>query len=230
MNSLDAFARLRGLGVPVVTTADAAVALGQTSSAAGMTMARLCRAGLVTKIRHGIYWIDGTPDPYRLPEYLSAPYPSYVSLLTALQMHGLIEQIPQVVYTVSLGRTRKTRTSVGTYSFHHVAPEVFGGYSETPSGVKLASAEKALFDWAYLSSSRSKLFTRLPEVELPDEFDTGSLDRWLGRIPSPRSRTLTGRKLEPVVGGHLASGDRGKRSVERFHLGDSTPTTAREVK
>jgi hypothetical protein len=37
---------------------------------------------------------------------------------------------------------------MGTFSFHHLAPEVFGDYEQTPTGVKLATAEKALFDWA----------------------------------------------------------------------------------
>jgi len=45
---------------------------------------------------------------------------------------------------------------------------------EVSSGTKLPSAEKALFDLAYLSGGR----------------------RWLRKIPSQRSRTLARNKLE----------------------------------
>jgi predicted transcriptional regulator of viral defense system len=203
MNSSEAFARLRRLGVPVLDTADAAAALRQSPSAATKTLSRLADVGLVTSIRHGVWWVDGQVDPYVLPEYLSAPLGSYLSLQTALHLRGLIEQIPEVYYAVSLARTSRITTSVGAFSFHHVAPEVFGGYEERPTGVKLATAEKALFDFAYLSAGRSRLFTWLPELTLPKNFRRAELRRWLAKIPSERSRTITKTKLEQL----LASAD-----------------------
>lgn len=150
-------------------------------------------------IRHGLWWLDGRVDPLRLPEYLTAPFPGYVSLHTALHRHGVIEQIPEVVYAVSLARTERIETSVGLFSIHHLAPEVFGGFEETASGVKLATVEKALFDFAYLSPGRSRLFTSLPELELPRGFDEKELARWVRKIPSERSRTLTTNKLDAFV-------------------------------
>jgi len=200
MNPTDALAILKGLGVPALATADAAAALGLTSAAASQTLTRLSRAGLVRSIRHGTWWLDDTLDPLRLPEYLTAPLPAYVSLQTALHRHGLIEQIPDVVYAITLARTQKVTTSVGTCSLHHMAPEVFGGFEETARGAKVATAEKALFDFAYLSSGRSRLFTSLPELELPHRFKRKELDRWVTRIPSLRSRTLTSQKLEELLG------------------------------
>src|SRR5690606_15021114 len=139
--------------------ADAAAALGLSTAAASQTLARLARAGLIRSVRHGTWWLDDAPDPLRLPEHLTAPPPAYVSLQTALHRHGLIEQIPEVVYAVSLARTQRVTTKVGTFSVHHVAPEVFGGFEETERGAKIATAEKALFDFAYLSGGRSRLFT-----------------------------------------------------------------------
>ena len=195
MRSLDALARLKNLGVPVITTADAAAALRQTAFAASRTLSRLAYAGLVHVVRHGTWWVEGAIDPYRLPEHLTAPLPSYVSLHTALHLRGLIEQIPEVLYAVSLARTQRISTRAGTFSIHHLAPEVFGGFETTPAGIKLATAEKALFDFAYLSAGRSRLFTSLPEVELPRGFRMRELSRWLARIPSKRSRTITERKL-----------------------------------
>jgi predicted transcriptional regulator of viral defense system len=199
MSSVDAYAALLELGVPVVETADAAARLQQSPSAAAKTMSRLARAGLVTRVRHGTWWLRAPVDPYRLPPYLTAPLESYLSLHTALHLRGLIGQVPEVYYVVSLARTQRVATSAGTFSIHHVAPEVFGGYEETQSGVRLATAEKALFDVAYLSAGRSRLFTSLPELSLPRDFRRTELQRWLGRIHSGRSRSLTARKLAAWV-------------------------------
>ena len=199
MNAREALARLRGLGVPVIRTADAAAALEQSTSAASRTLSRLAESGLLSPVRHGTYWIDGAVDPYRLPEYLTSPQPSYVSLHSALYLRGLVEQIPEAVYAASLARTQRMVTSAGTISIHHLAPEVYGGFEETASSVKLATAEKALFDFAYLSGGRSRLFTSLPELELPQRFRRAALRRWIARIPSARGRTLTTERLERML-------------------------------
>lgn len=200
MTSREAIARLRKLGVDVVETSDAAAALGQTIAAAAKTLSRLAAAGLVQKVRHGTFWINGDVDPYRLAPLLTAPLESYLSLHTALHLHGLIEQIPEQLYAVTLARTQRIVTSAGTYSFHHVAPEVFGGYEDTDRGLKLASPEKALFDFAYLSAGRSRLFTALPELELPKRFRRAELRRWLAKIPSARARSITESKLAEFLG------------------------------
>lgn len=200
MNARDAYARLRRLGVPVIRTADAATALRLSTTAASMALSRLVAAGLVSSVRHGTWWIDGVIDPYRLPGYLTAPLDSYLSLHTALHLRGLVEQIPEVFYAVTLGRTQRVTTRAGTFSFHHVAPEVFGGFEETERGIKLATAEKALFDFAYLSAGRSRLFATLPELELPRGFRRSELRRWLERVPSARSRTLTESRLAAFLG------------------------------
>lgn len=199
MNPTTALAILRQLGVAALDTADAAAALGLTTAAASQTLTRLARAGLLCNVRHGTWWLEEALDPLRLPETLTAPFPSYVSLQTALYRHGLIEQIPEVVYAVSLGKTKRLNTKVGAFSVHHVAPEVFGGFEETERGAKLATPEKALFDVAYLSSGRSRLFTSLPELELPRGFKRKELQRWLAKIPSARSRTLTSKKLDELL-------------------------------
>ncbi len=195
MNAATALARLRKLGVPALRTSDAAAALGVSRVAASKTLARLAAAGLVRVVRHGVWWLDGELDPYRLPEHLTAPMPSYLSLQTALHLHGLIEQIPEVYYVASLARTQRLVTSAGTFSIHHLAPEVFGGFVETNAGVLLATPEKALFDLAYLSGGRSRAFTSLPELELPPRFRRAELGRWVARIPSARARTLTRTRL-----------------------------------
>jgi predicted transcriptional regulator of viral defense system len=199
MKASDAYARLRRLRRPVVETADAAAALQTSTVTASKTLSRLAESGLVTVVRHGTWWLDGPVDPYVLAGYLTPPFDGYLSLQTALHLRGMVEQIPEVHYVVSLARSQRVVTSVATFSIHHIAPEVFGGYEETSGGVRLATAEKALFDFAYLSAGRSRLFTSLPELTLPRGFRRSVLKSWVAKIPSDRSRTITERKLEAFI-------------------------------
>lgn len=90
------------------------------------------------------------------------------------------------MYAVSLTKTQRLMTRVGAFSIHHLAPEVFGGFEEAGRGAKVATAEKALFDFAYLSSGRSRLFTSLLELELPRRFKRKALGRWIAKFP-PRA-------------------------------------------
>lgn len=211
MTAIAAYARLRSLGVPVVSTFEAAAVLGMEGSAAGKTLARLARAGLIVRIRHGQWGVEETRDPLRLVPSLLAPWDAYASMQTALHLHGMIEQIPVVTYAATLGRTQRVRTPVGVLSFHHVAPELYGGYDER----FVASPEKALFDVAWLSQGKTRLFAGLPELELPAGFRLDELDRWIGRIRSARGRTMARRRLE----GWLTKAVR-----ERGGRGASAPT------
>lgn len=201
MTAVQALARLRSLGVPLVESADAAAVLGQEASATARTLARLAQAGLVDRVRHGTWWMDPPADPYRLAAHLTLPFDAYLSLQSALHHHGLIEQIPAVHYVVSLARTQRIQTCVGVYSVHHLAPEVFGGFLESAGGARIATPEKALFDVAWLSGGRSRLFAGLPELTLPSGFDHQELARWLGRVHSQRDRTRVERKVAGFVAG-----------------------------
>jgi predicted transcriptional regulator of viral defense system len=198
MNSRDAYARLSKLGVPVFETAEAAALLGQSVQAASKTLARLAASGLVTRVRSGTWCIDDSLPPLRLAQYLAAPYPSYLSLYTALRLQGMVQQIPGITYVVTLGRSRFLRTRRGAFSLHHVAPGLFGGFVER-DGVPIATAEKALFDIAYLAGGRSRLKVGVPELELPKSFRRRQLSHWLGRIPSKRGRSLVSARLSKML-------------------------------
>src|SRR5688572_15524355 len=49
----------------------------------------------------------------------------YVSFLTALHIHGTISQIPAGIQVATTGHTRKLRTSVATFEFLQLKPEMF---------------------------------------------------------------------------------------------------------
>lgn len=198
MNAAEALGRLRRLGVPAATTSDAATALGSSIEAASQTLRRLAAAGLVTAVRKGLWALSDSPDPLQLAEWVTAPYPSYVSLQTALYRRGLIDQIPSMVFVVSLGRSARVLTRVATYSVHHLPPELFDGFVQDASGIKMAEPEKAIVDVLYLSPARGRLFAAFPELELPRAFSWRRARGWAGRIPSTRLRNIVERRLEAL--------------------------------
>jgi predicted transcriptional regulator of viral defense system len=199
VNAGEALRRLRDLHTQIITTADAAAALGLRIDAASQTLRRLCAVRLVFSLRKGLWSLDALPDPFSLVEYVTWPYPAYVSLQSALQLHGMIEQIPSVVYAVSPGRTAKVETAAAAFSIHHLPPELFGGFNhDSNTAAKLATPEKALFDLAYLSGSRSRRFRTLPELVLPTSLRHSRLRYWIRRVPARRMRTLVTRRLEQI--------------------------------
>jgi predicted transcriptional regulator of viral defense system len=203
MNAREALGRLRSLQVPAATTAEAAAVLGLSIEAASHTLRRLAASGLVTAVRKGLWSIRTPADPFALAAYVTLPHLSYISLQTALFQRGMISQIPTMIYLVSLGRSGRVATSVGTYSVHHVQPEIFGGFEtvEAPEGsrINLAFPEKALIDFLYLSSTRDRLFASLPELDLPPGFRRATAREWIRRIPHPRRRTLVERRLAELL-------------------------------
>lgn len=200
MRPTDAYADLLRLDRPVVETREAATRLGLSVAAASQQLHALERSGIVRRLRRGLWLLRPDMEPFALPAYLTAPFPAYVSLWSALARHGMIEQTPQQVYVASLARTQQVRTSIGKFSIHHLAPELFGGHDHVGEGVDLATPEKALFDTIYMLTPRGGQ-VRLPELELPEGFDKGQIDGWTQCIPRPRLRTMVRRELTAALRG-----------------------------
>ena len=197
MNQIAALQQLRAVGAPVLESRDVSAILNVTASNATTILRRLAAAGLVTPLSWGRWLIDERIDPYALPELISAPWPSYVSLQSALFLHGLIEQIPSVVYAVTLGRTRQVRTPLATLSYHRLPPALFDGFELSGAyAAKVATPEKALFDLFYLTPARSRLFAALPEVTLPRRFRWSVLEDALAKVPSRARQACIARRME----------------------------------
>jgi predicted transcriptional regulator of viral defense system len=198
MKPTDAYADLLRLNRPVVETREAATRLGLSVPAASKQLRSLERSAIVRRLRRGLWLLRPEIEPFALPAYLTAPFPAYVSLWSALARHAMIEQVPRQVYVASLARTQQVRTSMGDFSIHHIAPELFSGYAPIDGGGHLARPEKALFDTIYLLAPRGGE-VRLPELELPDGFDESQLDEWTRRIHRPRLRTMVSRGLAAAL-------------------------------
>jgi hypothetical protein len=197
---IDVHARLRKLDVPVFRTSDAAAVLGIDNPHASQLLGRLATSDHLARLGRGRWGFKDRIDPLSLPEYLTAPFPSYVSLQSALYLHGMISQIPAVLYAVSPARTRMYRTVLGTVSVHHIDPGFFFGYQPVAHGrAKIATPEKALIDFLYLGQAKSRLFRSLPELELTGEFKVEDARGMIAKISSIRRRNRVGRLFEAAL-------------------------------
>jgi predicted transcriptional regulator of viral defense system len=198
MNQIEALRRLQNLGTPVFETRDASALLAVTPANANMILRRLANQGLLVHLARGRWLANRTISHFALPELISAPSPSYVSMQSALFHHGLIEQTPAVIYAATLGRPRRLTTPMGVISFHRLPAELFTGFEMNDDGAKIATPEKALFDVLYLGPARSRLFARMPEMEFPREFRWPQLRDFANSVKSPNRRTFIERRIDEI--------------------------------
>lgn len=199
MKLVDVHARLLDMNVAVFQTLDAAACLNIDRGHASKLLARLSQAGHLLRLRRGLWAFKERVDLLSLPEYLTSPFPSYVSLQSALYHHGMISQIPVITYAASISRTRRYETPLGTVSVHHIQPSFFFGYESIGRGVaKIATPEKALIDFLYLNPAKSNLFKALPELDVPKSFSVKRA-RWIiKRIRSTRRKNLVNKLFEDL--------------------------------
>lgn len=121
-------------------------------------LSRWVAAGKILQLRRGVYALA---PPYRKVE----PHPmvvanrlvpaSYVSLQSALSLHGLIPDVVQRTTSVTTGRPSDLSTPLGRFRYRHVHVHLFFGYTplEVVRGqvAMVATPEKALLDLVHLT-------------------------------------------------------------------------------
>ena len=151
---------------------------------------------MIIHLSRGRWLVNPKVDRLALPELISAPYPAYISLQSALFHHGMIEQIPSVIYAVTPARPRRLLTPMGTISFHRMPPELFKGFElSTASDAKIATPEKALFDLVYLAPGRSRVFSKLPELTIPRRFQWQRLKEYTDMVKSPGRKVFIAERV-----------------------------------
>lgn len=178
---------------PVFTTAELADAAEMHQSNASRDLSILAGRGLITRIKRGLWADTRHPDfsPYVVVPYLFKDGDAgYVSLLSAMNLHGMIDQIPRVIQIVTRRQRADLKTPVGIYEFHVLNPNLFGGHEpyNQLGTFDIASPAKALFDALYLSARRKRRFAYLPEVELVSDFSEEEMQSWIQRIDHPPLR------------------------------------------
>ena len=198
MKPTRAYGDLLRMDRAIVTTREAATRWRTEQGTAGRRLRSMEEAGLVRRLRRGLWALDPDVAPFVIAPYLTAPLPAYVSFWSALAHHGIIEQIPRQVSVASLARARRIATTVGVYEIHNLSPGLFGGCHGSEESGYLATPEKALFDAVYVrTAAGSRAF--FPELALPRDFDNAQIGEWIGRIESARLRTLVSRRLRVAL-------------------------------
>lgn len=200
MKLVDVHTKLLEMNVPVFQTSDAAACLNVDSAHASKLLSRLSLSGHLVHLRRGLWVFRDRVEPLALPVYLIDPFPCYVSLQSALYYHDMISQIAAVTYAVSIGRTKIYDTPLGVVSVHHVHPSFFFGFDTIGKGVaKMATPEKALIDFLYLSPAKSNLFKALPELEFPRGFSVKRAHEIINQIRSERRKNLVKSLFEGTL-------------------------------
>ncbi|MGE0581022.1 MAG: hypothetical protein AB7P31_02620 [Steroidobacteraceae bacterium] len=197
MNQIEALQRLRTLATPAVESRHVAALLQVTASNATTILRRLAAEGMITHVSRGRWLVNQKIDRLALPGLISAPCPAYVSLQSALFHHGLIEQIPSILYAVTPGRPRRLQTPMATISFHRMPPVLFKGFElSSASDAKIATPEKALFDLIYLAPGRSRVFSKLPELTIPRRFQWRRLKEYTALVQSLGRRAFIAERIK----------------------------------
>jgi predicted transcriptional regulator of viral defense system len=194
---------------PVFTTADVIKTAGGSPVWVTQSLSALARKDLITKVRRGLWALPGHADfsPYAVvPPLLratkgeEADVRGYVSLLSALDLHGMIDQAPHVIQIVA-ERVRPTvRTPVGTYQFHRLDPALIGGYGpyRDTGNFNIATPAKALFDALYLSTRRGRRLRHFPELSWPPNFSRRELREWIAKIDDTKLRVAVTERWDAL--------------------------------
>jgi len=196
-------AHITGFGRPVFTARELSAVSGKSPSTISQGLAFLGRQGLVTKVAHGV-WAAGAaaPGPYAVIAHIRPRQRLYVSFTSALHLHGIIEQIPQVITLASVAHGGAIKTAVGVFAVHHLAPSFFKGFGwrEGAGGFLLAEPEKALVDCLYVSAFRKRQFSHFPELRFPGKFSFKKAYGWVEQIKSRKAGVHARRRLDEIMG------------------------------
>lgn len=145
---------IKQLNQTVFSTRELSDISGKSASTVTQALNHLAKHGVVKKLFRGL-WADaapGTLSPYSLIPHLFKNNRIYVSFLSALHLHGIIDQIPQTITLASTSHTNKLKTTLGTYMVHKISPQYFFGFDwyKGTGGFLVAEPEKALADSLYI--------------------------------------------------------------------------------
>lgn len=154
---------------------------------------RWVKGGLVSRLRRGLYILGGAqPDLFEVARRLVPD--SYISLESALAHHGMLDQPPPVVLSVSLTRSLKLETSIGHFVFHRLSTNSPG----TVGKDSVASPERALFDLFRLrpGSHEGGYLLRVLRLRHAERLDRALLKKQLTMFwHPPKFRRASGRAL-----------------------------------
>lgn len=132
------------------TFADLERITGLKSTSLKVSVNRLAKKGILTRIKRGVYQLAFSPvDVKKIANQLY--YPSYLSFESALSQYGILSQIPAAQTFATLKRSKRLVLWETEVQYRQLNVDLYWGYT-LENGIYLAEPEKAILDQLYLVS------------------------------------------------------------------------------
>lgn len=155
---------------PFFTLSSLQAIFNLTRESARTTASRLVERGILIRLRRDLYTLVNRN--YSLFSLANALHqPSVISLETALNYWGLIVQVPQTIFSISL-RSYRYETDHTEFIYRRIEQSLFRFGHVRAEDFYITEPEKALLDTLYMKSKG------LVEL-LPGDVDMGKLDNEL---------------------------------------------------
>jgi predicted transcriptional regulator of viral defense system len=186
----------------VFTTREYAEVADVALASASRQLGRAATEGPLVRLTRGVWANASHPlfDPLACAPSLLGNEQGYVSFLSALRRHDVIDQIPRAVQIATTGHARKLLTPLGGFEFFHLMPTLMRAgiaWSETRVPYRIATADKALLDTLYISVRRGQRFQSLPELDLRPITKRRFL-ALLADVQDPRSVVAIRRRFDEI--------------------------------
>lgn len=192
MNLHDIRDQLRTTGNPIVTGTQLAMVAGVELRTAHVYLQRMVGRGMVHHVERGKFAL--CEDVF--PVATGVSFPSYISFMTALQLHHRVEQVIGRVFVATSVRRRDLTYLGNPIHFVTLHPDHIFGYRKVRQGgfdVFLADVEKAILD--LLAFPRYGRIANVPEI-LRKAVDRDLLLQYADRQPREAVRRRLGYLLE----------------------------------
>jgi len=147
MNGLDFTAKLKEIGMSVVSLESASAMIQKPKGYTSVYMNRLCKAGAMKMIERGKYCLPGT-DEYTIASRIIPQ--SYITGYAALMHYKLTTQITTEIHIIAPKYHRPIRLKTSSAKFSKVKKDFIYGYAATSNGPIFAEPEKIFIDDLYL--------------------------------------------------------------------------------
>jgi len=146
-------------GVPYFGNVDVAQILGKEEAQVKQILYRYLKARKIMRIKRGAYMMREFFLVHKLNFDFAGMVASviaprgYLSTEYILHNHGVMTEAVMAYTGVTLGKTQRISSQLGSYIFRNMKPDLYGGYKKKLAwGVEIreASLGKALFDFLYL--------------------------------------------------------------------------------
>lgn len=149
-------------------------------------ISRMIKKGILKRIIKGYFTFDLNKVDF---EEFACTYkkPSYISNEYALYHYGLIDQVPETITMVTLGKSQTLNTTGKIIEYSHINKNLFFGY-EILGNILIASKEKALLDEIYLISLKKRSLN--VKKEWLKEIDKTKFNQWIKKYPNYTKKYL----------------------------------------